>query len=121
VAGEAASAFPYLTVFAAMSRRVNVRGAGHFSPEGRYMRKLLLAVVAAASATLAVQAYACDEASVEHVSSTGAIIELDDGTTWEVSPGDRATVSTWEGDDVLVCDDKMINKSDGETVHVTER
>jgi hypothetical protein len=68
-------------------------------------------------------AHACDEASIDHISANGDIIELDDGTEWEVSPGDQTTVLSWsEGDDVLVCNNKIINKDeDGEKIDVTQR
>jgi hypothetical protein len=83
------------------------------------MKSLILAI---GILLLANQAQACDEATIDHISANGDIIELDDGTEWEVSPRDQATVLSWsEGDDVLVCDDKIINKDDGETIDVTER
>jgi hypothetical protein len=68
-------------------------------------------------------AQACDEASIDHISTNGDIIELDDGTEWEVSPRDQAVALSWtEGDDVLVCNDKIINKDeDGEKITVTQR
>jgi hypothetical protein len=67
----------------------------------------------------ATQAFACDEASVQTVTPSGIVV-LDDGTEWEAD--DASTVSGWEGDDVLVCnDEKMINKSNGEQVDVTQR
>jgi hypothetical protein len=68
-------------------------------------------------------AHACDEASIDHISANGDIIELDDGTEWEVSPGDQTTVLSWsEGDDVLVCNNKIINKDeDSEKIDVAQR
>jgi hypothetical protein len=80
--------------------------------------KYLLAV---AGVVLATQAQAaCDEASIEHISPRGDLIELDDGTEYIIVSGDA---SGWtEGDDVLVCGDKIVNKSEnGESVKVAER
>jgi len=79
------------------------------------MHKLILA---SALVLVMTPVMACNEASVENVTSSGIII-LDDGTTWQTD--DTSTVSTWAGDDVLVCDDKMINKSSGEEVDIEER
>jgi hypothetical protein len=76
-----------------------------------------------ATLLLANQAQACDEASIQHISPRGDIIELDDGTEWTVSRGDRSTVLSWsEGDEVLICNDKIINKDeDGEKISVAQR
>lgn len=58
---------------------------------------------------------ACD--FVERIIQTGG------GSTYTVVAGDRATASSWSvGDDILVCDSKMINKDDdGEEIEVSQR
>ena len=52
----------------------------------------------------------------------GARIQTDGGSTYTVAAGDRSTASSWSvGDDVLVCDSKMVNKNDGEEIEVSPR
>jgi len=83
------------------------------------MKSLILAI---GILMLVNHAKACDDASINHISANGDMIELDDGTEWEVSEGDESTVLSWsEGDDVLVCDDSIIHKDDGEKIDVTQR
>jgi hypothetical protein len=88
-------------------------------PEGLKIVNLKTIVIAAMLCIGATQVIACDEVSGQTVTPSGVIV-LNDGTEWEAD--DASTVSTWEGDDVLVCnEDKIINKSTGEQVDVTER
>ena len=69
---------------------------------------------------LAHPALACDESSIETLSEDGDLISLDDGQSYDVLAGDQPTAAAWtEGDDVLVRNDKIINKGSGETVEVT--
>ena len=83
------------------------------------MKSLILAI---GILLLTNQAKACDEASIDHISANGDIIELDDGTEWEVGAGNETSVLSWsEGDDVLVCNDSIIHKDDGEKIDVTQR
>ena len=71
---------------------------------------------------LATQAYACDEESITLISSSGSIIQTDGGSTYTVVAVDQSTASSWSvGDDVLVCDGKMINKDGGEEIEVSQR
>jgi hypothetical protein len=82
------------------------------------MKKYLLGI---GITLLATQAYACDEESITVVSSSGSIIQTDGGT-YTVVAGDESTASSWSvGDDVLVCDGKMVNKDDGEEIEVIQR
>jgi hypothetical protein len=81
--------------------------------------KLFLRAVALSVLLWSAQAHACDDQTIEHVSASGDIIELDDGTEWEVTSGSAYGWS--DGDEVLVCDDTMTNKSNGERVEVTQR
>jgi hypothetical protein len=83
------------------------------------MKKYLLGI---GITLLATQAYACEEESITMISSSGSIIQTDGGSTYTVVAGDRSTASSWSvGDDVLVCDGKMVNKDDGEEIEVVER
>jgi hypothetical protein len=61
----------------------------------------------------------CEKHSVDHVTPSGDIVELDDGTEWEVTDG--TDVSGWDGDDVLLCGGTLIHTDDGERAAVTER
>jgi hypothetical protein len=58
-------------------------------------------------------ALACDDGlSIQEVSSGGSIVILDDGSVWEMTGGNA---SGWSGgDDVVVCDDEIINTSENE-------
>jgi hypothetical protein len=56
------------------------------------------------------------------ISASGSIIQTDGGGTYAVLGGDRSTASSWSvGDDVLVCDGKMVNKDDGEEIEVSRQ
>ena len=47
----------------------------------------------------------------------GHILKLEDGSLWEVDSFDIVTSALWLPiSDVVVCDDKIINVDDGETV-----
>ena len=54
--------------------------------------------------------------SVSEVLADGKILKLDDGSTWEVDAGDQATAASWQGVEIVVCDDKLIDTDDDETV-----
>jgi hypothetical protein len=79
------------------------------------MKTILLA---AAFVAVTLPALACDDQTIEHITPSG-IIELDDGTEWEVTSGNTSGFN--EGDDVLVCNDTMTNKDDGEQISVSQR
>jgi hypothetical protein len=77
---------------------------------------VLVAVMVLASPSWA----ACDEDTIETISSDGDLILLSNGQSYDVLPGHDVTASLWnEGDDVLVCGDTIIHKDDGEQVDVT--
>ena len=54
---------------------------------------------------------------IEDVMSDGEIVKLEDGSLWEVSGGDEITSALWlPTDDIVVCDGKLINTDDKESV-----
>ena len=55
--------------------------------------------------------------SVESVLGDGQIVKLDDGSIWEVDPVDAITSALWlPTAEIVVCDDKLINADDKESV-----
>jgi hypothetical protein len=47
----------------------------------------------------------------------GTIVKLEDGSLWEIDSVDRIDTMLWlPTTDVTVCDDKLINTEDNETV-----
>lgn len=57
---------------------------------------------------------------IESVLDDGSIIKLDDGSIWEVDPVDVVTSAIWlPMTEVVVCDDRIINTDDNETVTAT--
>ena len=64
----------------------------------------------------------CEEGHwIEAVMDDGGIIKLEDGSLWEVEAGDTVDSAIWlPVTDVLVCNDKIINTDDNETVHVQQ-
>jgi hypothetical protein len=83
------------------------------------MKRLLL--VAAVPFITPVHAAGCDEETIRGVARGGSVVILDSGGVYEVEPRDTSDTALWNaGDSVLVCgDDKMINKDNGDKVHVT--
>lgn len=54
---------------------------------------------------------------VESVSSDGSIVKLEDGSVWEIDPGDTVDSALWlPVTDIITCDDKLINTDDNESV-----
>jgi len=54
---------------------------------------------------------------VDSVSSDGQIVKLEDGSIWEVDPVDAIDSMLWlPTSDIIVCDGKLINTDDNETV-----
>lgn len=54
---------------------------------------------------------------IESVSSDGSIINLEDGSVWEVDAGDTVDSALWlPVSDIIACDDKLINTDDNESV-----
>ena len=64
---------------------------------------------------------ACEEDTIETISSDGDLIILQSGASYDVASGDESTASGWqEGDDVLICGETMIDKDQGsEQVEIT--
>jgi hypothetical protein len=57
---------------------------------------------------------------VEYVSSDGQIVKLEDGSIWEVDAVDAIDSALWlPTTEIVVCDDKLINTDDNETVSAT--
>jgi hypothetical protein len=83
------------------------------------MKKLLL--VAAAAFIGPVHAGGCDEETIGRVARGGSVVVLDSGGVYEVAPDDTPDTVLWNaGDDALLCGEaKMINKDNGDKVHVT--
>ena len=90
-------------------------------------RKLSLALPVSLAALVAVAVFAqtgatnaqgCDEGHwIDEVLADGRIIKLEDGSLWEVDSIDTVTSSIWlPTSDIIVCDDKLINVDDKETV-----
>lgn len=63
----------------------------------------------------------CDSGHwIQSVSSDGSIIKLEDGSIWKVDSVDTVISSIWlPVTDVVVCDDKIINTDDNESVGVS--
>jgi hypothetical protein len=62
----------------------------------------------------------CDDGHwIEDVLADGQILKLEDGSIWEVDATDTSTSWLWQpASDVIVCQDKVVNVDDGETVQV---
>lgn len=62
----------------------------------------------------------CESHSIEEIEGDGKIIKLDDGSLWEVDDVDTVTTSIWlPVSEVVVCQGKMVNVDDDESVQVT--
>ena len=83
--------------------------------------KRLFVFTALMSAAWGSGALACEaDLSIVTVSSDGTIVKLDDGSVWEVEAGDAPTSSIWlSGEEIVACDDKLINTDDDEEVSAT--
>ena len=83
------------------------------------MKRFLL--VAVATFITPVHAGECGEETIRSVGRGGSVVILDSGGVYEVEPDDTPDTALWNaGDDVLLCgDEKMINKDNGDKVHVT--
>jgi hypothetical protein len=62
----------------------------------------------------------CDSGHwIQEVLADGQIIQLEDNSVWEVDTSDAVTASIWlPTDDVIVCEEKLINVDDKESVGV---
>ena len=82
------------------------------------MKKQLITLLIAVLSGFA-SAQACDEHYIKSIADGGRIIILDDGSVYKSL--DSVTSSIWLPiSEVLVCDDKMINTDDGETINVIQ-
>ena len=83
------------------------------------MKRLLL--VAAAAFISPAHAGGCDEETIRRVARGGSVVVLDSSGVYKVATDDTSDTALWNaGDGVLVCGDaKMINKDNGDKVHVT--
>jgi len=83
------------------------------------MKRLLL--VAAATFISPVHAGGCDEETIRGVARGGSVVVLESGGIYKVEPEGISDTALWNaGDGVLVRGDaKMINKDNGDKVHVT--
>ena len=63
---------------------------------------------------------ACEDGHwIDAVLANGQILKLEDGSLWKVDPVDTVTSSLWLPiSDVIICDGKIINVDDSETVQV---
>lgn len=84
-------------------------------------RARLLILTALALGCLAESALACESGHwVKSVQADGKIVILEDGSVWEIDDGDTADTETWVPQtEIVVCDDKLINTDDDETVDAT--
>lgn len=87
----------------------------HRSPLSQRLCAILLLCAVASD-----PARACDDGHwIDEVLADGQILKLEDGSLWKVDPTDTLTSSLWlPVSDVIVCDDKIVNVDDGETVQV---
>lgn len=82
------------------------------------MKKLLICLTLITTIT---SSQACETTTIEEVLGDGSIIKLQDGTIYQVNTGDESTASMWTSlTEVVVCDDKIINTEDNESIEVTQ-
>lgn len=87
------------------------------------MKKVSITIIAILGlATAAMQAAACEaDHWVSSVANDGAIVTLDDGSVWQIDAGDTVDTALWTAmDDVVACDDKLVNTDEGETAGAHE-
>lgn len=82
------------------------------------MKKVAIAAAIALAVCAAPAAKACKgDHWVTSIANDGVLVTLDDQTVWEVDAGDTVDSALWVAmDDIIVCDDKLVNTSEGETV-----
>ena len=80
---------------------------------------LIVALCTSFGAVTGTPAIACEDGHwITEVLADGQILKLEDDSLWKVEPVDAVTSSLWlPVSDVIVCDDKIVNVDDGETVH----
>ena len=98
----------------ALGATTDQRGQKNYTIASRMICAVVL--LGAASATPAI---ACEDGHwINEVLADGQILKLEDDSLWKVEPIDAVTSSLWlPVSDVIVCDDKIVNVDDGETVH----
>lgn len=94
------------------------------SPGNLVRRKcgaMLLAVGFAVMCAVPAFARACESGHwVKSIQADGKIVVLEDGSVWEIDDSDVSDSATWlQTAEVVVCDDKLINTDDNETVEAT--
>jgi hypothetical protein len=75
--------------------------------------------VALVLASLSAPAFAdCEDGHwIKSVSSDGEIVVLEDGSVWQVDSTDAIDSALWlPTENIVACDDKLINTDEGETV-----
>ena len=85
------------------------------------MRNEKTSFAAVDALTTPAHAAGCDEATIRGVARGGSVVVLESGGSYKVEPEGISDTALWNaGDGVLVCGDaKMINKDNGDKVHVT--
>lgn len=78
-------------------------------------------VVSVAMLLAASTASACESGHwVKSVQADGKIVILEDGSVWEIDDTDTVDTSLWlPTTEIVICDDKLINTDDDETVGAT--
>ncbi|MBV9249711.1 MAG: hypothetical protein JO227_10770 [Acetobacteraceae bacterium] len=85
------------------------------------MKRLVIIVLVAFAATTTAHARCDDERRVEKVTESGRIVELDDGSRWEVEEMDRDVAERWLQDaPITACDHELINQEDHETARARQ-
>jgi hypothetical protein len=58
----------------------------------------------------------CHHRRLDQIMDNGQIIQLDDGSQWEISDFDRNSILNWQQDaTITACDNELINTEDHET------
>jgi hypothetical protein len=84
----------------------------------RFSRLTRLGAIVLFTSAMSGPLSACEDGHwIGEVLADGKILKLEDGSIWQVDPVDTVTSSIWlPVSDVIVCDDKIVNVDDGETV-----
>lgn len=87
----------------------------------RLLRVCTIGFVAALLAFASNASEACESGHwVKSIQADGKIVILEDGSVWEIDDGDVADTATWTATtEIVVCDDKLVNTDDDETVDAT--
>jgi mRNA degradation ribonuclease J1/J2 len=84
-------------------------------------KRLAVALSIAALCLVPILGLACESGHwVKSVQADGKIVILEGGSVWEIDDSDVADTATWVPmSEIVVCDDKLINTDDDETVEAT--